>query len=119
MASGFPTCVQGRVIESQFAIGDRYLVVLSDDVPYEERLSFHLFDARARLVDALELGAPYVPGAFRLVGTHDDGLTFTFEGERRYTLRVFDSPRRLVGSAPGVRRAGGPLRPHLLQLRTA
>ena len=110
----------GRVIEAQFAVRGRYLVVLSDDVPYEERLVFQLFDASPDLVDTLEFGAPYTPGLFRLVNTTDTpSVVFTFEGDARYELKIHDEPRRRLTSLPGVRRTGGPFRPHHLELKTA
>ncbi len=108
-----------RVIEAQFAVRGRFLVVLSDDVPFEERLVFQLFDASPALVDTLEFGAPYTPGLFRVLNTTDTpSVVFTFEGDVRYELRVHDEPRRRLTSLPGVRRRGGPFRRHHLELKT-
>jgi hypothetical protein len=119
-AVALPLAPDGRVIEAQFSVHDRFLVVLSDDVPYEERLVFQLFDASPQLIDTLEFGGPYTPGLFRVVNTTDTpSVVFTFEGDTRYELRIHDEPRRWLSSLPGVRRRGGPFRPHHLELKTA
>lgn len=118
--SALPGAAGGRLIEAQFAVRRRFLVVLSDDVPYEERLVFLLFDASPQLVDTLEFGAPYTPGLFRVVNTTETpSVVFTFEGDVRYELQIHDEPRRWLTSLPGVRRPGGFFRPHHLELKTA
>ncbi|MCR9159116.1 MAG: hypothetical protein ACE37F_09660 [Nannocystaceae bacterium] len=115
-----PGTADGRVIEAQFEVRGRYLVVLSDDVPYEERLVFVLFDEAPALLDSLEFGAAYTPGLFRLVNTTDaPSVVFTFEGDTRYALHIHDAPHRRLSTLPGVRRPGGPFRKHHLELKTA
>lgn len=93
------TTLDGTCLDAQFVIGNKYLLILSDDIPYEETLRFYLLDASLRVVDWLELGAPYSPGVLgdlRDVGA--DRLEFSFAGNDRWQLHVRDAPPSWIGA---------------------
>lgn len=52
--------VEGLVLEGQYRCGPGYLVVTSDDSPFEEGLHFYLFDRSYSPLDDVSLG-PDVP----------------------------------------------------------
>ncbi len=87
----------------RFASGD-VLLVLDEDVPFEEAL--HLVLLRdGRILDHLVLGAPYVAGIYRELAMSDDALHFAFWGDERLILtRSTRAPRSLP---QGARRRGG------------
>ncbi len=71
--------VDGRRVEAQFALPDGgYLVMLSDDSPFDEGLHVYLLDADAQPVDALEAGADFTAGLLRIRDTGRDWLRFEF-----------------------------------------
>jgi hypothetical protein len=89
------TTLPGAVLEGQFEVGDRYLLLVTDDVPYEEILRFYLLDRSFALLDELELGEPYAPGIVKnleIEGERELGLSF--QGESRWNLRVAPHPVR-------------------------
>lgn len=103
--------VAGQVLEGAFAVGDRYLLLLSDGIPSEDILSIHLLDARGALLDSASLGSPYATGAFQLLGlSAPDTVRFRFIGDTDWAVQVLDAPQArwpLLGEPRGVRRAFG------------
>lgn len=51
--------VPGYVIEAQYRLGDRYLLITSLDCPFEETYRFLLLDRRLRLLSSRSRGVPY------------------------------------------------------------
>jgi hypothetical protein len=97
--------VDGAVLEAQFAVIGGYVIVTTDEDPFEGSLHFTLVDNEFRKIDVVELGLPYHSGRFRLhrMGP-DETLQFSFFGDEVWLLEV--SPRaRLV-----LRRPLGPAR---------
>lgn len=95
-----PQRVAGVTLEAQFRINDKYLLLVTEDVPYEEALHVYLLDDRLRILDELELSNTYTPGILRdLRVIAADELEFAFFGEDRWRLQVYDAPRRrLIGN---------------------
>ena len=86
--------VLGKELIDQYKVGNFYLVLLTEDCPFEEALHIYLFDSNADLVDHLELSAAYHAGIFKLKALHDDGLSFSFFSEEElWQLRCLKSPK--------------------------
>lgn len=102
--------LEGAVLEAQFLLDDgRYLLLLSDDSPYEERIHVVLLDRDLSPLDTLEIGAPYTPGLLSGLEPQGDRLRFRFAGAV-FILRVHTRPRRWLAGflVPGVHRGGAP-----------
>lgn len=117
-AAGLGTVVPGVRLEQQFVCEPGYLVLTSDDCPFEETLHILLFDRALRVLDSLQMGQPYT-GAM-LAGLNSTGqreLQFSFFGAERWHLRVLPHPRRF-GARPAApaRRTSPPWRPRWLEL---
>jgi hypothetical protein len=85
------TMVEGRRIEGQFSVGDRTLLLLTEDCPYEEGLRLALLDSKRRVIDDRTLGVAYSTGLLKDVRRlSQDELGFSFMG--RWRLRVLRTP---------------------------
>ncbi|MBP1473003.1 hypothetical protein J7I44_01750 [Frateuria sp. MAH-13] len=105
--SGRTARVAGKVIERQYRCGDRHLLLLTEGNPYEEALHVHYLDSELRLLDSIELSAPYTAGVLDHVAVAAaNALTFAFfNAHERWRLEIADTPRwRLRGNAFPVRR---------------
>jgi hypothetical protein len=103
------TVVRGACLDAQFALDSGYLLMTTEDIPYEEMLWISLLGSDFDLRDVLELGAPYAPGILRGVQViADDGLEFSFFGNDRWRLTISDvrMPRlvALLAQAFGISR---------------
>lgn len=103
--------VRGAVLEAALRCDERLLLFMTDDRPYEESLSLHLFDADGQLLDSATLGAPYSTGTFSgLAVEPPDSIRFRFIGGTDWRVRLL--PRRRwrwppLPDAPGVRHRPG------------
>lgn len=119
---GDPTglTVDGLTIEKQFRVQPGYLLLITEDSPFEESLHVYLLSPERNLLDALELSVPYAPGILdRLDEREPASLTFSFFGDDRWRLDVRDSPTtrwRFAPLAPWRYKAGW-VRPRWLALR--
>jgi hypothetical protein len=88
--------VEGLVLEGQYRCGPGFLVVTSDDSPFEEGLHFYLLDRSHGRLDDVSLGRMYHPGIYRdvVVAPDRDVLEFTFFGGDRWRLSVAAQPTR-------------------------
>lgn len=113
--------LDGAVIEAQFDMDDgRFLLLIGDDSPYEERLQVLLFGPALEQMDSLEIGAPYAAGVVDDVVPSKAELSFRF-AERQFTVRARKNPRFVFpGSLPsGIRRSGAPWRKRYLEISNA
>ena len=98
--------VDGAVLEAAVSVGDRSLLFVTDDIPYEEALYVTLYDKDWAVLDAATLGAAYSTGSFRnLVLEPPTRLRFRFIGGADWTLDLLDQPAlRLpyLGDSKGV-----------------
>lgn len=92
------------------------LLVLDEDTPYEEQL--HLALVRdATIVDHVVISGLYASGIFREEDVGTDHLTFRFEGEAVWTVKVHALGSRLPARLPsGARRRGGWMSRHHLAM---
>lgn len=108
----------GVRIAGQYRIdGDRALIVLDENCPYEELLHFVLVSGGAP-VDRIAYGAPYTSGLFRPVDRAGAALRFRFASDEIVEPIVRERRQwRLRPGVPGARYSGGsPLR-HFLFMR--
>ena len=105
------TLVSGAVLEAALAFGDRYLLFMTNDIPFEETLSIHLLDWRLYLLDSAFLGAPYSTGSFsNLDIAGPSTVRFRFIGDTTWSVEVLPRPvfrMPFVPEARGVRRRFG------------
>lgn len=101
-AAGFT--IEGAKIEAQFALdADSYLLLVSDDCPYEETLRAYLLNANLKVIDQATLGYAYTAGVLRDIQiVADDALTFAFTGNSRFRLKVHPKPRHLWNASGGA-----------------
>lgn len=87
--------VAGLVLEAAFKTEQgEYLLLTTDDTPFEEGLNIQLLDAQLDPLDAAVLGAAYKTGSFKLVRIERPaGVRFRFMGETDWTVEVFAKPR--------------------------
>lgn len=85
--------VDGVILEKQFRVAVGFLLLLTENCPYEEGLHIYLLDPEYRLLDTLELSAPHAAGIPSDVQPQDAWtLTFTFFGDERWRLTIRDQP---------------------------
>lgn len=97
----------GAVLEAQFATGGRYVLFVTEDVPYEESLHILLIDSDLSVLDSVELSAHYTPGIFENVAiVEPDIIEFSFfDRAEKWRLKIVDTPRRqLWGNKHPVKR---------------
>ncbi|MDZ4782761.1 MAG: hypothetical protein SGJ19_21145 [Planctomycetia bacterium] len=86
--------VDGSILERQYSVGDRYLLLLTEGTPHEEGLHLYLLTSEFQLLDQLELGAAYAPGILNNVASPGPRtLMFTFFAAETWKLKVLESPR--------------------------
>ncbi len=86
----------GALLEAQFATGARYVLFVSEDVPFEEALHILLVDSDLSVLDSIELSADYTPGIFgNVVIAGPDIIEFSFfDRDEKWRLKIVDTPRR-------------------------
>jgi len=111
--------IKGAHLEKQYCIqGLGYLLMLTDNVPYEETLRVYLVNENVEVIDELEFGAGMVTGTFEIVDDkNEDSIVFSFIHESLCKLQVLKTAhwcKPLLFTA-GVRRNGA-LKKHHLKL---
>lgn len=103
--------VAGAILESAVSADGRFLLFLTDDVPYEDALSIHLLDDRLHLLDSATLGAAYSTGSFGGLELRPPRMVrFRFIGEADWTVEILPHPAfrlPLLPEATGVSRSFG------------
>jgi len=86
--------LEGQVLEAQYEHRGNYLLFTTGDCPFEESLSVYYLCPRLRVLDEIELGAPYSTGEFsrhRIAG--EDTGEFSFFEDDLWRLTVRTRPR--------------------------
>lgn len=111
--------IDAAVLEAAVQAGDGALLLfLTDDVPFEERLSIVLLSSQGELLDRAAIGGPYSTGHFsqlRIEGR--DRLRFRFIGETDWSLVRLAKPRLALpglGEPRGVSRPWAALKRHFV-----
>jgi len=103
--------LSGAILEAAVEVAGKYLLFMTDDVPFEETLTLHLLDGQFRLLDSASVGRAYATGVFSLVELREpDELVFRFIGETPWAAKLLDGPALrvpLYAEAPGVTRPFG------------
>jgi hypothetical protein len=98
----------GAVLEAAAAWDDKFVLFVSDGIPWEEGLNIHLLDAGFNVLDTITLGWAYTPGIFTgLERLPSNEFAFAFPSATRWRLGLL--PRRRWQPAwprlsPGVSR---------------
>jgi hypothetical protein len=86
--------VRGVQLVAQYAYGDRFLLLVDEDCPYEGYLYALLLGPHLDAIEQRELGVPYAAGfVTNLRVSATDALEFSFFGSDRWRLRVLSIPR--------------------------
>ena len=113
------TTLDGCVLEAQYRCTQGFLLLTSDNTPYEEGLHIRLLDAHFRVNDAVDLRQVYHSAAVRdLKVIGDDALAFSFFGDDRWHLYI-DAKARVhwnLNPFASVYYPTGRLRSHYLRL---
>lgn len=89
------TTVCGKVIERQFQIQDNYLLLLTEDKPYEEALYIYYLNHNLEVIDFAEISQIYTGGILDDVKTNTDTLTFTFfDKTDNWEIKILPQPKR-------------------------
>lgn len=125
MRAGRPTdaSIRGASIEAQFVVHPGFLLLTTDDCPYEESLHITLLDPALRRLDEIELSAAYNTGRLEILETAstEDTMEFRFFDDDRWRLQVLPRPRYLWSFkpfSPATRRSAFVRRRHLRLDRT-
>jgi hypothetical protein len=87
--------IDGCVLEAQFQCVPGYLLLVTEDCPYEEGLHVYLLGPAFTVLDRIELSRPYSPGILKILDATAAGqIAFSFFGDERWRLTVYDHPRR-------------------------
>lgn len=99
--------VPGIILEAQYQLANnRYLILTTDDVPYEEGLHILLLDKNMTTLDQIDMGLPYQAGILKDLEIYEDNrLTFSFYNDMKFRLMIgqggkYFSPRSAI---PGVK----------------
>lgn len=81
--------VAGAILEAAIHWRDQYLLLLSNDIPYEDTLNMHLLDAALTLLDTAKLGAAYSTGSFTELQLHEPNqISFRFIGGNPWRIEL-------------------------------
>lgn len=98
-AGSIDVAVPGSVLEAQFELeGERgFVLLLTDDRPYEETLYVVLLDRQGQKLETLALEEPYAPGMLSAVEIAAPSvLRFRFFAGRIHELEIHARPRGLL-----------------------
>ncbi len=85
--------VSGQILEASFKVSaSRYLLILSDDVIFEESLNITLIDVEYGVLENLTLGGPYTSGVFEDLLINSHSIKFRFIGDTVWTIEPLSSP---------------------------
>jgi len=103
--------VSGKLLEAAVEWESRYLVFMTDDVPFEEMLSIHLLDDQMNLLDSARIGSPYSSGSFSsLLLCEPNTVQFRFIGDTLWRIELLSRPTfriPFISEPPGVKRPMG------------
>lgn len=81
--------IPGAVLEAALQCGERYLLFLTDDVPFEEALRIATLDRNFDVQDWATIGGPYTSGSFSDLRIEPpDSATFRFIGGTTWRVRL-------------------------------
>ncbi len=103
--------VQGAILEIALQWNNRFILFLTDDIPYEEQLRIILLDDQFHIIDSAVIGSPYSTGIFSDIDlSGPNRVSFRFIGIRKWEIEILQSPRfriPLISEPQGVWRPFG------------
>lgn len=85
--------VSGALLEAAIAWYDKYLLLTTDDCPFEEFLGIRLLDRDLNLLDSASLGMPYNTGSLSELALQEpDTVSFKFIGEGSWQIKLLAKP---------------------------
>lgn len=84
-----PYCVIEAAIDAD---EDRFLLFLTDDVPFEEILHIALIHLQQGMLEMISLGGIYTTGSFTRLKVEDNAVHFHFIGDTTWTVRIAEKP---------------------------
>ncbi len=96
--------IKGQVLEAAVDCAGKWLLFVTDDVPYEEFLRIYLWDAKEGVLDSACIGSPYSTGTFsqlRLEPPHT--VHFHFIDEAEWSVRIRETLRWALPWWPDTR----------------
>lgn len=89
--------IEGECCEACFQYQGFYLVLTTNNCPYEESLNIHYLNQKLELLDKATLSWPYNTGSFSLVGlTEPNKLLFKFFNDETWTLEAYTKKQFLI-----------------------
>ncbi len=85
--------LKGRQLVDQYSTGQRYILITSDDNPFDEVLHIYLLDLELNVLDELNLSQPYTPGVYQACRHCGEQLEFRFFAEGLWCLKVRERPK--------------------------
>ncbi|MFP8967735.1 hypothetical protein ACKC9G_14220 [Pokkaliibacter sp. CJK22405] len=110
---------EGAQLEGQFAMDNGFILLITDDVPFEERLVIYRLDQKLQVCESITLGAAYTPGIIgdlQILSASQLSFSF-FNNEEVWVLELLAKPAwdRKPFQHP-VRRTSGVFRRSSLRL---
>lgn len=100
--------IDGVILEDCYQYNDRYLLFLTEDIPYEDALNIYYLDHDLNVLDMACLGHAYTTGNFReQVVVADNIISFHFFCNTKWFLTLLtDSKKRVpfISDPKGVTR---------------
>ncbi|HEY5601928.1 MAG TPA: hypothetical protein VIM41_02360, partial [Gammaproteobacteria bacterium] len=93
--NGAPTGkrVSGALLAAAVQWQDKYLLLTTDDCPFEEFLGIRLFDSEFNLLDSASIGTIYNTGMFSSLALHEPNtVSFLFIGETIWRIELLLKP---------------------------
>ncbi|MDR2852308.1 MAG: hypothetical protein LBV61_04535 [Burkholderiaceae bacterium] len=103
--------ISGAILEAAVQWENRYLLFMTDDIPFEEILSIHLLDAQLNILDSALIGGPYSSGSFSSLELNEpNNVRFHFIGDTTWCIELLPRPEfrmPLISEPLGVKRHFG------------
>ena len=89
--------IEGSLCEACIRYGECYLVLTTNDCPYEESLNIHFLDQNFHSLDYAVLVWPYGTGSFTLLDVIEpDLIRFKFFGESIWQIKLYPHKKVII-----------------------
>lgn len=90
-----PLQLRGAVLESQYQVGQHYVLFITEGNPFEEALYIYYLDEALQVLDGVSLSAMYAAGIVEnvtVIGADQIAFSF-FDKNEQWLLDIFSKPR--------------------------
>lgn len=101
------TTISGKTIEYQFQYQGNYLLLITNNSPFEETLYVYYLNQNLQIIDTAEISQIYTGGILDNIKTNTDSLTFTFfDNTDNWQIKILSPPKRTfsIGFGSPVKR---------------